>query len=217
MKEIAPSILSADFLKLGSEIQEFESMGVNWLHLDIMDGHFVPNLTFGPGIVEAIRESSKSILDCHLMVSDPERMVPWFLKAGADYVTIHFEATPNPQTLLKSIRNAGKKAGLSLKPGTSIESIEPFLPEVDLVLVMSVEPGFGGQKFMTNSLEKVKRLKDLRESNQYSYLIEIDGGSGNSTAAQASEAGVDVFVAGSALFGAKDRKSAYLEMKGLIS
>ena len=211
---LAPSILSADFSKLLSEIQEIESFGAKWFHVDVMDGHFVPNLTIGPMVVESLRGKTKSVLDCHLMVNEPEKMIPWFAKAGADYITVHFEATPDPKALLKMIRSHGKKAGISVKPKTPIEVIEPLLADLDLVLVMSVEPGFGGQSFIGDSLNKVKWL--VQQKKKQSFLIEIDGGINTTTAMAAKAAGVEIFVAGSAIFNAKDRKLAYQQLEQAI-
>jgi ribulose-phosphate 3-epimerase len=205
---IAPSILSADFSKLFSEIQEIEKYGATWFHVDVMDGHFVPNITMGPGIVESIKPKTKSILDCHLMVENPEKVVPWFLKAGADYVTFHLEATQDPIALIDLIQASGKKAGIAIKPKTRVECLQPLLPKLDLVLVMSVEPGFGGQVFMSESLPKVRWIAAEKKKHRHSYLIEIDGGINAFTAQAGRAAGAEVFVAGSAIFNAKDRKKA---------
>ena len=213
---LAPSLLSADFSKLLSELQEIESYGAKWFHVDVMDGHFVPNMTFGPIIVEALRPHTKSILDCHLMVEDPGKMVPWFAKAGADYITFHFEATENPLALIEQIHAAKVKAGISIKPKTPKEAIETLLPYLDLVLIMSVEPGFGGQSFMPDSLQKSKWLSLQKKQKNYSYLIEIDGGMNSTTAQAAKASGVEVFVAGSAIFNAKDRKAAYQNLENAI-
>ena len=211
---IAPSILSADFARLGEEIGEVERAGADWLHVDVMDGHFVPNLTIGPLVVEAIRPLTKLPLDCHLMVSRPEDWVDAFAKAGADFITVHTEATVHLDRLLNHIRSLGCKAGVSLNPGTPLSAIEEVLDIVDLVLIMSVNPGFGGQKFIETSLSKVERLAKLRGPRQ--FLIEIDGGIKRDNIHRCRQSGVDVFVAGSAVFSPKDRAKAISDLRSGI-
>ncbi len=210
---IAPSILSADFTKLGAEIAEVESAGVKLIHVDVMDGHFVPNLTIGPIVVKSLRPKTNLILDCHLMVNEPEKMIPWFAQAGADWITFHDEAAANAEQLIDQIHALGKKAGISVRPGTPIEMIEPLLSKLDLVLVMSVEPGFGGQKFMPSSLHKCRWLAKQKQTNGYSFLISIDGGINLDTISDAKKSGAEVFVAGSAVFGEKDRTLAIQQLE----
>lgn len=198
--QIAPSILSADFTRLKEQIQEVEQAGADLLHLDIMDGHFVPNLTFGPMIVDAINRMTDMFLDCHLMITDPARYAERFIQAGADRLIVHIETLQDPRPLLGEIRNKGCQAGLVLNPETPFEAVEPYLGDIDLLLVMSVHPGFGGQKFMPEVLPKVRRARELREELGLEYLIEIDGGIDQNTAREAVGAGADVLVAGKALF-----------------
>lgn len=200
MKILAPSILSADFLNLGGQVEEVVSAGAQWIHCDIMDGAFVPNLTFGPIVVEAVNRCTDVPLDVHLMIKNPDLIIPDFVKAGADYITVHAEEVVHLHRTISMIRDFGAKPGVALNPATSLSMIEEILPFVDLVLIMSVNPGFGGQKFISSSLDKVRRLHAIRQSNSYEFLIEVDGGVNESTISQLSDAGCDVFVAGSAVF-----------------
>ncbi len=202
MAILAPSLLAADFSRLGDMVETVENAGAAWLHLDIMDYHFVPNLTFGSGVVKSLRPHSHMVFDAHLMVNEPEKYVEDFQKAGADYFTFHWEATDNPQGLIEKIHSHGMKAGISVKPNTPITVLEPYLQELQLVLVMSVEPGFGGQKFMASMLPKVEWLKQQKAGQDLGYLIEIDGGINKDTAKDAVAAGAEVLVAGTAVFGA---------------
>ncbi len=195
---IAPSLLSADFARLAEEVQAVEHAGADWLHVDVMDGHFVPNLTIGPLVVSALRPCTKLPLDCHLMVSRPEDWIRGFAEAGADIITVHAEATAHLDRLLNQIKELGCKAGVSLNPATSLVVLEEVLDLVDLVLIMSVNPGFGGQKFIAPSISKVERLADARAHRN--FLIEVDGGVSPANAAELFAAGADVLVAGSAIF-----------------
>lgn len=213
---IAPSLLSADFSRLANEIAEVEKAGVDWLHVDVMDGHFVPNLTIGPLVVEAIRPVTKLPLDCHLMVSRPEDWIEGFAKAGATTITIHQEAATHLDRQLRLIRSAGCKAGVSINPATPVSTLENVLGLVDLVLVMSVNPGFGGQKFIHGALDKVRELAALREKGRHSFLIEIDGGITADTIGDARRAGCDVFVAGSAVFKGSDRAASIRRLREAI-
>lgn len=201
---IAPSILSADFSKLASEIERVEAAGASQLHLDVMDGHYVPNLTFGPMIVEAVRRTTTLPLDVHLMIEHAERWVDSYVDAGADMVAIHPETLYHPHLTLTSIRKRGKQAGIALNPGTSLSTIEELLPIVDYAIIMSVNPGWGGQKFIEGSFERARHLRQLALDAQTSLTIEIDGGMNVERIPQASEAGIDVVIAGSAVFQADD-------------
>jgi ribulose-phosphate 3-epimerase len=205
---IAPSLLSADFSRLAEEVRDVEKAGCDALHIDVMDGHFVPNLTIGPLVVSAVHRVTELPLDVHLMIDAPSRYIAEFCKAGADWITVHVEAEKDIRGVLKMIRDSGAKAGLSLRPKTSVETLFPFLPELDLVLVMSVEPGFGGQSFMPDMMEKVKALRP-----KFQGLISVDGGIGAGNASQALEAGADILVAGSAIFGKSDRAKAVREFR----
>jgi len=197
-KLVAPSILSADFANLEKELKAIAAAGADWVHVDVMDGIFVPNITIGIPVVRALKKVSSLPLDVHLMIEKPERYIEDFVKAGSDYLTIHVEATDRPREALQKIRSLGAKAGLTLRPGTAIEEILPFLDDVDLVLVMTVEPGFGGQSFLHDQIEKVKQLKVVRAQRNLNYLIEVDGGVNDKTVNACADA--DVLVAGSYIF-----------------
>ena len=201
---LSPSLLAANFSCLDRQVARVEEAGAQWLHLDIMDFHFVPNLTFGSGVVKCLRPLSRMVFDAHFMVEHPETYIEPFAKAGADYFTFHLEAAEDPQKLIDEVKKAGMKCGISVKPKTDVTLLEPYLSQLDLVLIMSVEPGFGGQSFMTDMLDKADWLKAQKIENGWSYLIEIDGGINRDTAVQAVERGVEVLVAGTAVFGAKD-------------
>lgn len=207
--KIAPSILSADFSRLGDEIRSVEAAGADLIHVDVMDGHFVPNITIGPLVVEACRKVTKLPLDVHLMIENPERYIPEFAKAGADYLTVHVEAATHLHRLVQNIREHGNvKAGVSLNPATPLEALDYILGDIDLVLIMSVNPGFGGQAFIPSQLDKIRSLRQRIDSRKLSAVIEVDGGVKADNAAGIAAAGADILVAGSAVFGAKDYRSA---------
>lgn len=207
--KIAPSMLSADFNCLAEDIAEIESYGVEYLHIDVMDGTFVPNISFGAMIFAGLRAKSQMVFDCHMMVDNPVRYIGDMAKAGADIITIHAEATKHLHSDLQAIKALGVKAGVSINPGTSVEVIRPVLSMVDLVLVMTVNPGFGGQSFIPDCVEKIELLDQLRKERQdYHYEIEVDGGVNDQTGRQCLEAGADVLVAGSYIFKHPDRRAA---------
>ena len=198
--KIAPSILSADFSDLRHEMNKVTEAGADWLHVDVMDGNFVPNLTLGMPVVKSIKPHAKIPLDVHLMIEKPERYIEEFIKAGSDYLTLHVESTTVLKESLIKIKSLGCKAGVTLRPRTSVEDLKDYLPMVDLVLVMTVEPGFGGQSFMHEQFEKIKKLARWRSELNLNFLIEVDGGVDEKTSAICREAGADVLVAGSAVF-----------------
>ena len=202
--KIAPSILSADFANLERDVRLVESCGADYIHVDVMDGHFVPNITLGANIVSAIRPVTKLPLDCHLMIENPENYIEDFAKAGADIITVHVESTPHIHRAIQMIKAAGVKAGVVLNPGTPVEAVKYVLAECDLVLVMTVNPGFGGQSFIEETLEKITELSALKEIKNYHYEIEVDGGIVPETAAKCKLAGADVFVAGSYVYNAEN-------------
>ncbi len=214
--KFAPSILTADLARLKEAIEEAEAAGVDWIHLDVMDGVFVPNLTFGPILVEAVRRVTSLPLDVHLMIVNPERYLEDFARAGADVITVHFEATPHAHRAVQKVKELGKKAGLAINPATPLSAFEALLPELDLALLMSVNPGFGGQKYIPQSTERLRRLKAMRDALNPACLIEVDGGVNRATVAEVYRAGADVAVAGSALFNDKPVKENLKELKEVL-
>ncbi|MEW5908546.1 MAG: ribulose-phosphate 3-epimerase [Thermodesulfobacteriota bacterium] len=204
MKLIAPSILSADFSRLGEEIRTVEKAGADWIHADVMDGHFVPNITIGPMIIDAIRPHTSLPIDVHLMIENPDRYIPDFAKSGAQFISVQVEACTHLNRTIHLIRESGAGAGVVLNPATPVSAVEWILEEVEFVLIMSVNPGFGGQKFIPSSLERIRLLRRLISEKGLSTRIEVDGGVKEENIAAISEAGADIFVAGSAIFGTPD-------------
>lgn len=205
---VAPSVLSADFLHLERDIQMLNESEAQWIHLDIMDGRFVPNISFGMPIVSAVSSITEKVCDVHLMIEEPEKYIEAFAKAGADVLTLHYEATRHLHRAMQQVRDAGMKAGVVLNPATPVELLRDVLPYLDLVLLMSVNPGFGGQKFIPRILDKTRRLRRMIDEGGYDVLIEVDGGVNAETGPQLVEAGADALVAGSYVFGSKDPAAA---------
>ena len=213
---LAPSILAANFSKLGEEIKTCLDSGIHWIHCDIMDGHFVPNISYGPSIVKSVRDTApEAFLDVHLMIEKPDNFIEDFADAGADLISVHYEACPHLHRTIQNIKMNGCMAGVVLNPATSVDLLRPILPDIDLALIMSVNPGFGGQAFIESSIQKVEHLAQIREELNLSFLIEIDGGVGKSNIAKLSEAGTDVLVAGSSVFKADDIPARIAELSKL--
>ncbi|HEY4551737.1 MAG TPA: ribulose-phosphate 3-epimerase [Bacillaceae bacterium] len=214
--KIAPSILAADFANLSKDIRDVVAGGADWIHVDVMDGHFVPNITFGPSMVEAIRPITDLPLDVHLMIEDPAKYLDAFAKAGADYITVHAEADRHLHRTLQEIRKLGAKSGVALNPGTPIGAIEHVLDETDLVLIMTVNPGFGGQSFIQSALNKISETRNLLDKRGIPALLEVDGGITAETAKLCKEAGANVFVAGSSIYGETDREEAISRIRSQL-
>ena len=213
---IAPSILSADFSRLGEEIRAVEKAGADVIHVDVMDGHFVPNITIGPLVVKAVRKVTRLPLDVHLMISDPDRYLDDFARAGADWITVHVEACPHLHRTIDAIKQLGKKAGAVLNPATPLECLNYILPELDLVMLMSVNPGFDGQSFIPSTPAKIRALKALIDQQGLAIGIEVDGGIGTNTLAEVAAAGANIFVAGSAVFGQLDYGQVIVAMRSIL-
>jgi ribulose-phosphate 3-epimerase len=216
MKLIAPSILSADFSRLGEEVKAVERVGADWIHVDVMDGHFVPNITIGPLVVEAVKRATDLPLDVHLMIEDPDRYLEDFARAGSTLMTVQVEACVHLHRTIQAIKALDVKAGVALNPATPLSTIEWILEDVDLILIMSVNPGFGGQKFIPQALQKISALKPMIRAKNPNVLIEVDGGINQETIRWAAEAGADVFVAGSAIFGSSDYGKTIGKLRSLI-
>lgn len=210
---VAPSLLSANLWQLGQDVQRVEQAGADWLHVDVMDGHFVPNLSFGPALVRSLKKNTSLPLDVHLMVEHPSRFIEPFTKAGADLLTVHLEAQDDVKDVLKQIHALGIKAGVSIKPDTDVRSIIPVLEETDLILVMSVYPGFGGQEFLPEAPERIRQIRQLITKTNRPVWLEVDGGINAQTAREVVQAGADVLVAGNAIFSAKDPAVALKQIK----
>ena len=211
---ISPSILAADFARLGADVADVQSRGIEYLHIDVMDGASVPNISFGPDVMKSLNGIAAVPYDVHLMIEDPDRYIEKFVTDNTEFITVHYEACSDLSHTLEHIHSLGIKAGVSIKPGTDPEVLDPWLGDIDLILVMSVEPGFGGQKFMENSVPKISYYSSKKAENGYSYIIEVDGGIGPANAHIVRDAGVELIVAGSAVFKAADRTEAIRAIKG---
>lgn len=214
MAQVAPSILSANFAKLGEDVRDVCDKGCDYLHIDVMDGAFVPNISFGSAVMKSLLGVSTVPFDVHLMIEKPDRYLEDFVTENTEFITVHYEACDDLAATIRHIHDAGAKAGVSIKPATPPEVLDDYLADLDLILVMSVEPGFGGQKFMDNSLPKIEYYADKKKENSYNYVIEVDGGVGAANAHLVRDAGVELIVAGSAVFKAEDRASVMEQIKG---
>ena len=214
MAKIAPSILAADFSRLGEDVKDVCTRGIDYIHVDIMDGEFVPNISFGPDVMKSMNGIATVPYDVHLMIIKPDRYIEKFISDNTEFITVHYEACDDLASTIKHIKNAGAKAGVSIKPGTAPEVLDDYLADIDLILVMSVEPGFGGQKFMDSSLPKIEYYAKKREELGLDYVIEVDGGVGSGNAHLVRDAGIDIIVAGSAVFKAADRTAEVAAIKG---
>jgi ribulose-phosphate 3-epimerase len=216
MKKIAPSILSADFSKLGEEILAVEAAGADLIHIDVMDGHFVPNITIGPGPIQSLRKITRLPFDVHLMIENPERYIDAFADAGSDVITVHVEATRHLHRIIAHIRERGIKAGVSLNPATPLVQVEPILNDVDVLLIMTVNPGFGGQKFISSALPKIRKAREMVNSTAPNVAIEVDGGVTLHNIKSIAEAGADIIVAGASVFGSGNYKQTIGSMKAIL-
>lgn len=216
-KQIAPSILSADFSRLGEEIKAVEKAGADLIHVDIMDGHYVPNLTIGPGVVSSLRKTTPLPFDVHLMIEDPDRYIDVFADAGSNILTVHAEAVVHLHRTVHYIKGKGIRAGVSLNPSTPLSCIEEILPDIDLLLIMTVNPGFGGQKFIAGMLPKIRKARELAQARGLGLAIEVDGGVTPDNIGTLAEAGADIFVAGAAIFGSPSYSETITRMKGILT
>ena len=217
MIRIAPSLLASDFTILGKQVVEAENGGADWIHLDVMDGHFVPNITFGPPLVNAVRGCTKLPLDVHLMIEEPEKLLSSFRSAGADIITVHQETCPHLYRTIQIIKESGGKAGVALNPSTPVSTIQEIIDEIDLILIMTVEPGFGGQSFIKNSLKKIQETREMINRSKRDIFLEVDGGIDRNTARSVIEAGANVLVAGTSVFKAKSIKKAIISLRNAVN